>query len=68
MRKLISVILCLTALLLLGYSGYRSYSTWKQKHLMSMARQFAAKSDLGNARLSAMPFRNSHYLSWDASL
>jgi predicted Zn-dependent protease len=52
MRKLFLAILCLTALLLLGYSGYRSYETWKQKHLVSMAQQFAAKSDLRNARLS----------------
>ncbi len=52
MRKSILVILCLTALLLLGYSGYGSYEIWKQKHLMSMARQFAAESDLKSARLS----------------
>ena len=52
MRKLIIGILCFTALLLAGYSGYRSYATWKQNHLMSMARQFAAESDLRNARLS----------------
>ncbi len=52
MRKSILVILCLTALLLLGYSGYGSYEIWKQKHLMSMARQFAAESDLNSARLS----------------
>src|ERR1700722_13747588 len=52
MRKLVLSILCFTALLLLGYAGYRSYETWKQKHLMAMARQFAAESDLPNARLS----------------
>jgi predicted Zn-dependent protease len=52
MRKLILGILCFAVLLLLGYSGYRSYETWKQRHLMSMAHQFAAKSDLRNARLS----------------
>jgi predicted Zn-dependent protease len=46
-------ILCLSVLLLGGYlGGRRSYETWKQKHLISLARQFAAKSDLLNARLS----------------
>jgi predicted Zn-dependent protease len=52
MGKLVLGILCFTALLLVGYSGYRSYETWKQNHLMSMARQFAAESDLRNAQLS----------------
>jgi predicted Zn-dependent protease len=52
MRKLVLGILCFTALLLLGYAGFRSYETWKQKHLLSMAHDFAAKSDLTNARLS----------------
>jgi tetratricopeptide (TPR) repeat protein len=54
MRKLVIGILCVTALLLLGYSGYRSYRIWKQNHLMSMARHFAAESDLPNARLSLL--------------
>jgi tetratricopeptide (TPR) repeat protein len=52
MRKPFFSIVCFTALLLLGYSGYRSYQTWKQKHLMSMAREFAAASDMRSAQLS----------------
>jgi len=54
MRKLALGILCLTAVLLLGYSGHRSYQTWKQKHLMTMARRFLAQSDWRNERLSLL--------------
>ncbi len=52
MRKLFLGSLCFVALLILGYSGYRGYRTWRQKHLLTMAREFAAKSDLRNAQLS----------------
>jgi predicted Zn-dependent protease len=52
MRKIFLATLCVTALLLLGYSSYRSYETWKQNHLLSMARHFVAESDLRSARLS----------------
>ena len=52
MRKVVLAILSVTALLLLGYSSYRSYQTWRQNHLMSMARTFALQSDLQKARLT----------------
>jgi tetratricopeptide (TPR) repeat protein len=52
MRKLSLGVLCFIALLFLGYSAYRGYRTWRVNRLLSMAREFAAKSDLGNARLS----------------
>lgn len=53
MRKLFIVVLCCVAVLLTGYAGYRGYKVWKNKHLMSMGREFLAKSDERNAALSA---------------
>src|SRR5204862_6540894 len=44
--------LCCTAILLITYTGYRSYKTWKQRHLISMARAFISKGDSRNAMLS----------------
>jgi len=53
MRKILIVLLCSTTVLLAGYVGLRAYRSWKQTHLLSMARQFAARSDLRNAVLAA---------------
>src|SRR5215468_5806444 len=52
MRKILITLLCCTMVLLAGYVGLRAYRSWKQTHLLSMARQFAAKADLRNAVLS----------------
>jgi len=52
MRKLFLAALCCTAILLITYTGYRSYKTWKQRHLISMARTFISKGDSRNAMLS----------------
>lgn len=53
MRKtIIIVVSCCTVLLLLGYTGYRGYQTWKEKHWLGMAKEFAAKSDSRNTVLS----------------
>ena len=46
------MLLCCTAVLFAGYVGLRAYYSWKQTHLLSLARQFAAKDDLRNAVLS----------------
>lgn len=46
------MLLCCTAVLFAGYVGLRAYHSWKQTHLLSLARQFAAKDDLRNAVLS----------------
>lgn len=51
MRKTAITLICCTALLLIGYTGYRGYKVWKRDHMMSLARQFAAKSDSRNALL-----------------
>jgi cytochrome c-type biogenesis protein CcmH/NrfG len=51
MRKPIVIISCCIAALLVGYSGYRSYQVWKQSHLLTMARSFAARSDAANEAL-----------------
>jgi Flp pilus assembly protein TadD len=51
MRKTLIVLLCCTAALLSGYAGYRGYKVWKQNHMLSMARNFLAKSDGRNALL-----------------
>ena len=52
MKKLIIVLSCCTAFLLVAYVGYRGYKVWKREHLISMARGFIAKSDERNAILS----------------
>src|SRR5437899_8661246 len=51
MRKLFIVLLGCTVILLAGYTGYRGYRTWKQNRMMSLARQFLAKSDSRSALL-----------------
>jgi Flp pilus assembly protein TadD len=52
MRKTVIVLVCCTATLLTAYTGYRGYKVWKRDHMMSLARQFAAKSDARNTLLS----------------
>lgn len=51
MRKLIAVIICLTVLLLGGYAGLRGYRVWKQKHFMTMAKDYLTKADGRNTLL-----------------
>lgn len=52
MRKLIIISLsCAMALLVLGYTGYRGYQIWKEKHWLSMAKDFAVKADGRNQLL-----------------
>jgi cytochrome c-type biogenesis protein CcmH/NrfG len=52
MRKTIIVLSCLLAVLLLGYTGYRGYQVWKQKHGMAMARSYLGKADMRNTILA----------------
>jgi hypothetical protein len=52
MRKTITLLTCFLALLLVGYTSYRGYQVWKQKHGMAMARSYLAKADLRNTILS----------------
>jgi predicted Zn-dependent protease len=52
MRKIFIIVLCCVAVLLAGYAGYRGYQVSKRSHLISLARQFMAKSDARNALLS----------------
>jgi cytochrome c-type biogenesis protein CcmH/NrfG len=51
MRKLFISTICLCVLFVTGFAGYRSFHIWKQKHLVTMARQFVAKADGANAVL-----------------
>ena len=51
MRKIIAVIICLTVLLLGGYAGYRGYKVWNQRHMMTLAKEYMAKSDGRNTLL-----------------
>src|SRR5690348_4171899 len=53
MRKILIILLCCTVVLMAGYVGLRAYRSWKQAHLLSLAREFAAKSDVRNAVLAA---------------
>ena len=51
-RKISLILLYSTTVLLAGYVGLRVYRSLKQTHLLSLARQFAARADLRNAVLS----------------
>jgi tetratricopeptide (TPR) repeat protein len=51
MRKLIIVLSCCIVLLLLGYTSYRGYQIWKQRHGMTMAQEYFAKGDQRSAML-----------------
>jgi predicted Zn-dependent protease len=51
MRKIIIVIVCCVALMLAGYAGYQTYKVRKENHLISLARQFLAESDVQNTML-----------------
>jgi cytochrome c-type biogenesis protein CcmH/NrfG len=60
MRKLIFILLALTALLFAGYAGFRGYRVWRQNHMVSLARQFMAKGDGRNAQLALSQVLNSN--------
>jgi Flp pilus assembly protein TadD len=66
MRKLIFVITGIVAVLLAGYAGYRGYRLGKNHHLMSLAHQFLAKSDVRNAVLCAEQVLRSDPRNHDA--
>jgi len=53
MRKIFLILLCCTTVLLAGYVGLRVYNSWKQTHLLSLARQLAARDELRGAILAA---------------
>jgi predicted Zn-dependent protease len=61
------MVLACAAVLLGGYAGYRGYSVWKNKHLMSLAHEFAAKSDARNAVLSVQEVLHSDPNNLDAT-
>jgi predicted Zn-dependent protease len=68
MRKFIIItVSCCTVLLLLGYTGYRGYQVWKEKHWMSMAQEFLAKSDGRNAHLCLQQVLRFNYKNLEAT-
>jgi predicted Zn-dependent protease len=52
MRKLVIVLSCCTAFLLVGYASYRGYKVWKQSRMIGLARNFLTKKDSRDALLS----------------
>lgn len=52
MKKLSLALVCLCAVFVAAFAGYRSYHLWSQNKLMRMAHEFAQKGDLPNAMLS----------------
>lgn len=67
MRKIFVIVLCCTAVLLAGYAGFRGYKVWKQSHLISLARDFLAKSDGRNALLCVQQVLSSDPNNMDAT-
>jgi Tfp pilus assembly protein PilF len=67
MRRIFIVVLTSVAILLSAYAGYRGYRVWKNKHLMSLAHEFLAKSDTRNATLSAQAVLRSDFNNLDAT-
>ena len=61
------MVLSCVGVLLAGYAGYRGYKVWKNKHLMSVGREFLAKSDRRNAALSAQEVLRSDPKNVDAT-
>jgi len=51
MKKLSIIVLCLCVVFVAGFTGYRGYEIWKDKHLVKMARAFILKGDGANALL-----------------
>lgn len=51
MRKSILIVVSLTVILLTGFAGYQGYKVWKQRHMLALAIQYQAKSDLRNTIL-----------------
>jgi Flp pilus assembly protein TadD len=66
MRKLIIVAGISICLLLLGYTGYRTFQVWKQGHLMSMAKGYIAKSDIRNTMLCLQQLLHTNPRNIDA--
>lgn len=52
MRKIIIGLTLGLVVLLLGYTGYRSFLVWKQSHGMQMAKTYLARKDMRNAILA----------------
>jgi predicted Zn-dependent protease len=67
MRRMFVIVLCCVAVLLGGYVGYRSYRVWRNRHLMSLAHEFLAKSDWRNAVLSVQQVLRSDANNLDAA-
>jgi len=67
MRKLFIILMCCVAVLLAGYVGYLGYKVGKNKHLMSLAHEFLAKSDARNAALSVQEVLRSDRNNLDAT-
>ena len=67
MRKLFTILLVCVAVLLAGYTGYRGYKVWKNKHLMTLGHEFLAKSDARNAVLSVQEVLRSDPNNLDAT-
>jgi predicted Zn-dependent protease len=67
MRKMFIIVLCCVAVLLAGYASYRGYRVWKNKHLMSLAHEFLAKSDARNAALAVQEVLHSNPNNLDAT-
>jgi len=66
MRKMFIIVLCCAAVLLGGYASYRGYKVYKNKHLMSLAHEFLAKSDARNAVLAVQEVLHSNPNNLDA--
>lgn len=52
MKKLTLLLLCLCALFVAGFAGYRAYSIWSQKKLLRMTHEFIKQGDVTDAMLS----------------
>jgi len=67
MRKLIIAVACGIGLLLLGYTGYRTFKVWKQSHLLAMAKDNLAKNDLHNTMLALQQLLATNPRNLDAN-
>lgn len=52
MRKTFIILASFLAILLVGYTGYRSYLVWRESHGLALAKSFMSRGDVRNGLLS----------------
>jgi cytochrome c-type biogenesis protein CcmH/NrfG len=68
MKKFFGALIFICVLFVAGYTSYRGYESWKQKHLIRKAHEFIAKSDVVNSLLCLRQVLQSNPYNMEACL